>query len=264
MTNQSHVFLRNIKPALHLVKIRQILSAGYQDMYFSGRERSSQPLASIWSLCLRVREWYDNCPSDVPNYFSTLYRLEMLYTTILFLSPSYRYPELCDFHKALLLDRCMNYAAQLHQALEDPTVLPFVTFVDIQRVYQVGRRFIDLLCYDYDLLLSPSIPAAPPVAPGTPDPPPLHSEDRINCHARSVRCLSNIRDLLQYCSSKWSIGTLLEQFDQVSAPVQERLMRTPVAYYNGLGASPYVAEPSATLPPVSSRYLPFGMGQFNS
>lgn len=262
MTKQSHVFLRSIKPALHLVKIRQISSAGYQDMFYNGRERSLQPLASIWSLCLRIREWYDSCPKDVPNYFSTLYRLEMLYTTILILSPSHRYPELCDFHKALLLDHCMNYADQLHQALEDPTVLPFVTFVDVQRAYQVGRRFVELLTHDYHFLLSPSIPVAPPVPCGAPGPPPLRDEDRINCHARSVRCLAQIRDLLQYCSRKWDMSTLVEQFDQASVSIHERLMQTPMLYFNGPGS--YETESSYTRSPARSTYVPFDIGQFSS
>ena len=261
VTKQSHVFLRSIKPALHLVKIRQILSAGYHDMYYNGREPHSQPLVPIWSLCSRIREWFEHCPTDVPNYFTNLYRLEMLYTTIIILSPSHRYPEICDYHKALLLDHCMDYADQLHQALGDPSVLPSITFIDIQRVYQVGRRFVELLSHDYNLLLSGLIPEPPRMPPGTPDPPLLRNEDRINCHARSVRSMSRIRDLLQYCSRKWDMNTLLEQFDQASASIHKRLMQVPVMYFNGPGT--YMTEASTSLPPATSTYAPFDMGQFN-
>lgn len=248
LSGQNHVFLRSIDPALHIVKIRQILSTSYQNMYYSGREQSFQPLAQIWSLCCKVREWYDTSPGNLPDWLSALYRQEWLYTTIIILSPSHRCPELCDFNKVLLFDHCISYVGQLRQALEDPNALPTITFIDIQRGYQVGRRFVDMLNQDYDLLLSPSIPPHPAVPPGTPEPPSLCSENRLNSHARSMQCLTDIGSVLQYCRRKWDMSSLLEQFEHTSASTRKRLMQTPAVYFNGPGH--YVTETSTMLPAV--------------
>ncbi|KAJ5570077.1 uncharacterized protein N7459_009507 [Penicillium hispanicum] len=254
---QSHIFLRSPAPALHLVKIRQILSAGYQDMYFSARERSPQPLVQIWTLCFRAREWFHECPKNAPGHFSRLYRLELLYTIIVLLSPSHRYPVLCDYHQALLFDRCMDYINQIHQVLENPTLIPFLTFLDMQRVHQVGRRFVEVLTHNFDQLLNPTVPSPPPVPAGTPSPPVLAEEDRINCRPRAIRCLSYVRELLKYCAQKWDLRAPMEQFEKESAVLSQMLD-------SSMGYSPnqpaYVPSSSSSLPLVGNGYSGYHLG----
>lgn len=230
LLEQTHIFLRSPGPALHIVKIRQILSAGYQEMHYSGRDPSPQPLVLIWTLCWRAREWFQQCPKNAPNHFSLLYRLELLYTIIILISPSHRYPILHDYSKALLFDRCMDYISQIHQVLENPSALPFLTYLDIQRVHQVGRIFVNVLSDNYDMLISAAVPAPPPVPAGTPEPPVLGDEDLFNCHARAIRCLSYIRDMLKYCDRKWDIHGHLEQFEDESASIEKTLMDGSVGY----------------------------------
>lgn len=232
---QSHIFLRSPAPALHIVKIRRILSAGYQEMHYSGRDPSPQPLVLIWTLCWRAREWFHECPKNAPNHFSLLYRLELLYTIIILLSPSHRYPTLHNYNKALLFDRCMDYISQIHQVLENPSALPFLTYLDIQRVHQVGQLFVDVLSENYDHLISATVPAPPFVPAGTPDPPVLADEDLFNCHARALRCLSYIRDLLKYCARKWDLHGHLEQFEIESASVEKMLMDGSIGYITNQG-----------------------------
>ncbi|KAJ5168215.1 uncharacterized protein N7482_003809 [Penicillium canariense] len=235
-TEQSHIFLRSPIPALHIVKIRNILSTGYQDMYYSAREPAPQPLVQIWTLCFRAREWFHECPKNAPSHFSLLYRLELLYTNIILLSPSNRYPLLCDYNKALLFDRCMDYISQIHQVLENPSVLPFLTFLDISRVQQVGRRFVEVLIENFEFLLSPTLPSPPPVPPGTPDPPILAEEDRINCRPRAIRCLTYVRELLQYSARKWDLRAPLDEFERDSAPLAKMLRAASAGYVTHQGA----------------------------
>ncbi|KAJ5374836.1 hypothetical protein N7517_006842 [Penicillium concentricum] len=250
--DQSHIFLRNPAPALHIVKIRQILSAGYQEMQYSGRDPSPQPLVLIWTLCWRAREWFHQCPKNAPNHFSLLYRLELLYTIIILISPSHRYPTLHDYNKALLFDRCMDYISQIHQVLENPSALPFLTYLDIQRVHQVGRLFVDVLSDNYDKLISAAVPAPPSVPDGTPEPPVLADEDLFNCHARAIRCLSYIRDLLKYCDRKWDIHGHLEQFEDESASIEKTLMDGSVGYISNQGM--YSQDPLSGMPLAGDAY----------
>ncbi|KAJ5814915.1 hypothetical protein N7474_006692 [Penicillium riverlandense] len=256
--DESPFFLRSPVPALHIVKIRQILSNGYQEMYCSGRDPSPQPLVMTWTLCSRVRDWYHQRPKNAPGHFSLLYRLELLYTMIILLSPSHRYPILCDYNKALLFDRSMDYISQIHQVLENPSILPFMTFLDIQRVYQVGQKFVEVLSENFDLLLSPVVPRPPSVPAGTPDPPMLGEEDRINCRPRAIRCLAYVRDLMKYSARKWDLSYLLEKFEQSSAPLEERLVQNSVGYLPGQRI--YAQAPSSGLPPAGNGYSAYHLG----
>ncbi|KAJ6171125.1 hypothetical protein N7470_000192 [Penicillium chermesinum] len=239
-SDQSHIFLRSPAPALHIVKIRQILSAGYQDMYYSSREPSPNPIVQIWNLCSQTRDWYHQCPKNAPSHFSLLYRLELLYTITVLLSPSNRYPVLCDYNKAVLFDRCMDYISQIHQVLENPTALPFLTYLDILRVQQVARRFIEVLSQNLDLLLSPSVPVPPPVPAGTPSPPMLAQEDRVSCRPRARRCLHYISGLLGFAARKWDLREPLEEFQSESAALVERLTE-PTAHEMPLAGPAYSA-----------------------
>ncbi|KAJ6162998.1 hypothetical protein N7497_002977 [Penicillium chrysogenum] len=254
---QSHIFLRSPAPALHIVKIRQILSAGYQEMHYSGRDPSPQPLVLVWTLCWRAREWFHQCPKNAPHHFSLLYRLELLYTIIILLSPSHRYPTLHDYNKALLFDRCMDYISQIHQVLGNPSALPFLTYLDMQRVHQVGRLFVDVLSDNYDKLISAAVPAPPSVPAGTPEPPVLGAEDLFNCHARAIRCLSYIRDLLKYCDRKWDMHGHLEQFEVESASIEKTLMDGSMGYMSN---QMYSQDPLSGMPLAGDAYSGYHIG----
>ncbi|KAJ5779540.1 hypothetical protein N7457_007260 [Penicillium paradoxum] len=255
---QGHIFLRSPAPALHIVKIRQILSAGYQEMHYNGRDPSPQPLVLVWTLCWRARDWFDQCPKNTPNHFSLLYRLELLYTIIILLSPSHRNPTLHGYNKALLFDRCMDYISQIHQVLENPSALPFLTYLDIQRVHQVGRLFVNVLSDSYDQLISATVPAPPSVPAGTPDPPVLAAQDLFNCRARAIRCLSYIRDLLKFCARKWDLHAHLEQFEIESASVEKTLMDGSVGYLLNQGM--YAQDPLSGLPLAGDAYSGYHIG----
>ncbi|KAL1999470.1 hypothetical protein VTN02DRAFT_4459 [Thermoascus thermophilus] len=264
VAHQNHVFLRSLEPALHIFKIRQILSAGYQEMFYNGHCPSPQPLVLTWTLCAKAREWSDTCPKQMSCYFTLLCRLELLYTTIILVSPSHRDPAICDFSKAVLFDRCVDYVSQVHQVLENPSGFPFLSYVDVQRVHQVGRRFVEVLSQNYDKLLSRSMPEPPPVPYGTPEPPYLAPEDRINCLGRAIRCLDCIRSILQYRVRRWNMPDLLEGFERESAGLRRTLTRISAAYSAAPPAAPYVTASTLPLPVNGGSYPSYDPGQIGS
>lgn len=220
--------------AIHLIKIRRILSEAYQQMYFNGRDPVPHALARTWKFCADARDWYANAPETTKSSFGLLYRLELLYCTIVFLSPSFGDPNICDFSRVLLLDRCVDYISQLHQALEQPSSLPFFNVVDIHRARQIGDRLVKILDESFDLLMSNELPEPPAVPPGTPDPPYLAEEDRINCRARVARCLHYIIDILNHGSTRWNLRDELAQFLRDSSGVRQRLpTNTELSSYTG-------------------------------
>lgn len=227
-------------------------------MYYNTREPSPQPLVQIWTLCFQAKQWFHERPQNAPNHFSLLYRLELLYTMIILLSPSHKYPVLDDFNKALLFDRSMDYVSQIHQVLENPSVLPFLTFFDIQRVHQVGHKFVEILSENFDMLLSPRVPTPPPVPAGTPDPPILHEEDRLNTRPRAIHCIAYVRDLLKYCARKWDLRGPLEEFERQSTSLGKRLVDSPMSYVTNQRA--YTQAPSSGLPLAGNRYSGYHFG----
>lgn len=249
--HNENIFLKNWDCATHMFKIRRILSSGYQQMYFDGRDPVPYVLARTWRLCADAREWYANAPATTSNSFGLLYRLELLYCTIVFLSPSIGDPEICDFSRVVLFDRCIDYVSQLHQVLEQPSSLPFMTFVDIRRIYQIGNRFINILDQSYDLLLSNQLPEPPAVPPGTPEPPYLAVEDRINCRSRAARCLQYITDILRYGCTRWNMQNELDSFVRDSVTARQRLSQDE-------SLSSQVSSQMPTYPYVSQSVLAAG------
>jgi hypothetical protein len=152
----------------------------------------------------------------------------------------------------------MDYISQIHQVLENPSALPFLTYLDIQRVHQVGRLFVNVLSDNYDQLISAAVPAPPPVPAGTPEPPVLADEDLFNCHARAIRCLSYIRDLLKYCDRKWDVHAHLEQFEDESASIEKTLLDGSMGYMSNQGM--YSQDPLLGMPLAGDAYSGYHLG----
>lgn len=254
-TDQSHIFLHNSEPAWHLVKIRQILSTAYQRKYFNASDSVPHSLASNWTLFAKTREWFDHAPKAVPRYFPMLYKLELLYTNVMTLSPTSQYVALCDYDKVVLFDRCVQYIAELHRILQNDSWLPYMTFLDIQRAYQVGQRFMDLVARDFDLVLSPSVPELPPLPYETLVAPVLEVDCMINCQGRALECLFRTQNILQLGVRKWKIPELFDTFQQQSAWLRGQLMQPSVTYLPASGA--YVSAPLPSSGTGYTEYKPY-------
>ncbi|KAF7160915.1 hypothetical protein CNMCM5623_006477 [Aspergillus felis] len=242
-----------------MVKIRQILSTAYHNKYEYENEASLPNATSTWSLCYKAQEWLENAPQNTAGPFTILYTLEFLYTTVIILSPMHRFVGTSDYSKVLLFERCMDYIRKLHQILETPSLVPLMTYLDIQRAYQVSSRFLDLLDGHSELVLNPSVPPPPNIPFETPEPPVINNKDRVNCHARAIVCLDYTQDLLQYCLRKWGIATLLDAFQTVSASARKRLMQSPAIYIPGAGH--YVAGPPLH-PSAGGGYPGYDLGHY--
>ncbi|KAL4935601.1 hypothetical protein BDV06DRAFT_125338 [Aspergillus oleicola] len=249
--DQSYVFSRNSEPAWSVVRIRRILSAAYQENYLSVAETPAQTPASTWILCSQATEWFNNTPKSSSPYASIVYRLEFLYTTIIILSPSTRRLPSCNYTKLLLFNRCIEYIHQLHQILESRTWLPVMTSLDVQRVHQISRRFINILDQNMDLLVS-LVPPTPQVPDHFPTPPRLELEDCLQCHERAIEFLTQAGNILQYGAHKWNLHDLYQGFSKLAAPVRGQLSPSTVSYAPSLET--YVPDGNTVLGPTDFRY----------
>lgn len=250
--DQSYIFSRSLEPAWNIVKIRRILSGAYEEKYFTAIETFSQTPPSTWVLYSQATEWFNNLTTKNPSQFlHILYRLEFLYATIIILSPSTRHPPPCNYSKLLLFNRCIDYVRQLHQMLENQTSLFMMTSLDLQRVYQISRKFINILSQSADVLVSP-VPAIPQVPGDCSSPPILEFEDCLQCHERAIEHLNQVGSLLQYGARKWSLHHLLQDFLQLSTPVRAQLLTPTMSYTSSLPA--YIPEGPTVLAPDDYQY----------
>lgn len=223
---QNHVFLRSLEPAVHLFNMRRLQSACYQDMYYSGRTPSPEASTATWVFCDKARKWLESAPKGTPHYFAVLYELEYLYSLIVALSPSHRAPIIGELNKALIFKYAINFTARFHQVSQNPSWLPFMTYMDMQRVHVIGKRFLEILDSSYNQLLSGTIPEVPSVSPETPEPPSISPQDCTDCVRRALTCLDNITEIFEYAYQKWNVRELLDSFEQESRYMKSKLSQT--------------------------------------
>ncbi|KAL4759055.1 transcription factor domain-containing protein [Aspergillus foveolatus] len=248
---KTYIFSHSSEPAWNMVKIRRILSAAYQQKYFTTADRSFQSPASTWALYSQATEWFYNTPKNTSQVLAIRCHLEFLYTITVILAPSARHLPPCDYTKLLLFNRCIDYVYQLHQILESQIRLHVMDSIEIQRVYQTIRRLFNIVNQSFDVLMSP-VPAAPQVLEDCPKPPPLELEDCLRCHERALECLKQAGNLLQYGARRWNHHALSQEFQKLSAPVRSILLAPAVTYAPTLGS--YMPEEPAILPPADFLY----------
>ncbi|KAL2828946.1 fungal-specific transcription factor domain-containing protein [Aspergillus cavernicola] len=254
--DQCQILPRSSRLAWNMIRIRRILSEAYQKKYFTASELFSHPTTSTWVLCSQASDWFNNLPKDASQFPPTLYRLELLYTTTIILSPSSSHLPQCNYTRFLLFNRCIEYVGQLHRVLDNLEWLPMITFLDIQRVYQISRRFINILSQDFDLLVS-IIPAMPHVPDDCPSPPLLECEDCMQCHERATEYLNQAGELLQYGVRKWKLHNLLHDFLKMSAPVREQPLTPAFNYAPVMGT--YMLEGPPIMAPTDVQYTGFNL-----
>jgi len=240
----SHIFSRSLEPAWNIARIRQLLSEAYQRKYFADLTSSFKTPASTWVLASQASEWLSTVPKNAPISYPALYRLEHLYTTIIILSPSTRHIPPCNYTKLLVFNRCIDYIRELHQILQTRTWLPAITFLDIQRVYQISRRLINIITQDFDLLVG-FIPAVPQVPDDCPSPPLLECEDYLQFHERAAESLNQVDNLLSHGVRKWKLHSLLQDFRKISSPAREQSLSPAASYTTSIGT--YIPEGPAIM-----------------
>jgi hypothetical protein len=224
---QNHVFLRSLEPAVHLFNMRRLQSASYQEMYYNGRTASPEASTASWIFCDKARKWLETAPRGTPHYFAVLYELELLYSLIVALSPSHRAPIIGDLNRALIFKYSIDFIARFHQVVQNPSWLPFMTYMDMKRAQVVSKRFLEVLEGSYNqILLNGTIPEVPSVSPETPEPPSILPEDRTDCVHRALTCLDNITVIFEYAYQKWNVRELLDSFERESRYMKSKLSQT--------------------------------------
>ncbi|PGH17184.1 hypothetical protein AJ79_01322 [Helicocarpus griseus UAMH5409] len=262
------IFPKSIEPAIYLFKIRTIQSKAYHTMFFSGRNPSPTPESSLytWEVCAEAQDWFNAIPRTTPAQLVIFYNLELFYTFVILLSPSNLSPSVSPLHNVLLFEYAIKFVSQIHQIINSASWPLLLTYIDIQRVYTVASKWRDALDQSFDEILLDAFPEPPtPIPPGTHKPPYVSPVERIDSTGRALKCLYNIRYILNYASTRWNMSTLSDEFQNASVYLEKRLMQAKIQFrspqHHPINPAPVAAPvpfstPSYTIHPIQPQYIP--------
>jgi hypothetical protein len=204
------LWLQTYEHAQELIKLRQLQSQWYGDLFHSGRDRWHEPYPYIWDTCSKLQKWFQDLPPSISPNMHAFFELDMLYSYVYVLSPSPRVPAIDPFAQKLIFEYCIQYADLMLRLISDPGYKAPLTFYDAMRVYMTGRQFLDLLQQNPDSLLSGQPPPHPEVKPSTAPPPPVPPVSvppgetlvRFNT-VRSINCMKQISECLSRFGVRW-------------------------------------------------------------
>ncbi|PPJ53388.1 hypothetical protein CBER1_01006 [Cercospora berteroae] len=224
------LWLQSYEHVADLIKLRQIQSQWYTDLFQSGRTRWEEPYHYIWDTCDSMRKWFDNLSSSMSPNTRAFFELDLLYSYVYVLSPSPRVPVVHSFAQKLIFEYCIRYADLMLRIICDPGYTSPLTFYDAMRVYMTGRQFLDVLQHNIEGLLPGHVPAHPEVKPSTAAPPrmpvaALPSGDtvmRFNI-TRSISCIKQITECLSKFGIRWGYMSWNQRYQTETSGMLDEL-----------------------------------------
>lgn len=233
-SSDSHRWLKGSDHVRDLLRLRQIQSTCYSQLFQSGREPWSDPYPRLWSIYHDLANWFKTLSRNTAQHIRTYFELELLYSYVYFLSPSPRVPATSPYVQNLVFEHCISYATLLNQAINDPKHVVPITFYDAMRAYMTGRQFLDVLSTDADRLLTGDRPDAP-ISAGSREPPqaptlPLAPTDVHANIVRAISCIKQLTDALGMFGTRWGYMSWRDSFEKVAEPaltmLNQRLWET--------------------------------------
>ena len=197
--SRDQLFLRSMDTAPQLIKFRQIQSFCYQELFQSGRQPSQESWRSVWSALRDMHEWYHELPASLQEPMKAVFRSEMLFCSMLILSPSEKLSEITEFAENLIFEYALDYAEIMRSVCEETGKYVFYTYLDALRTSYVGRRLLDVLQSKQSPLLTAVAPSSPQLPSGSPPPPFLPnrgSEEKIDKAMKSIEQLTDVLEIL--------------------------------------------------------------------
>jgi hypothetical protein len=155
-SNNGTIWTRKYDLSLACVRLRQIQSEWYTKLFQSSREPMSDPYSYIWKIYREMDDWFNTLPANTSPPLKQLFNLDLLYSYVYILSPSYACPHPSEHAQRLVIEHCATYAKMILTTISTPPTekkpSPF-SFYDAIRVYMMGRNFVDTLSSNFESLI---------------------------------------------------------------------------------------------------------------
>ena len=210
--SRDQLFLRPMDTAPQLIKLRQIQSSCYQELFQSGRQPSESSWRSVWTTLSDLHEWYQRLPAGMQEPVKVAFKSEMLFSSILILSPSEKIHSVPDYAEALIFEYAVDYASSILSVCGGTEKCTISTYLDALRTSYVGRRLLDVLQSKQCRILDAGTPSSPLVPSGTLLPPPLPyrcSDEKVD---RARTGIEQLTGVLDYLGKRFGYSALSEDF----------------------------------------------------
>ena len=126
--NKEEIFRQTLEPAKQLFRLRQLESSTYQTLYLANRHE--MPWPDIASGLSQTRIWLENLSDSFSTPFRDLFRAEVLFVNVLFLSAPSTSQSPCEYGNASLFDNAIKYAETMSHLIHGPDQLaPYTSHV---------------------------------------------------------------------------------------------------------------------------------------
>lgn len=216
-------FLHCIEPSIQLSRLRQLQSSAYQKLFKSSCQTSQDLWQIICDSLNEMRSWMDRIPVMIEEPIKRLLQCELLYGSILILSPPGLLDTLNAYGQAMLFCYACEYTEIMLSMSEEQEKFAFYTSCDLLRVYLVARQFIAIFRDGPAHFIDGVTPVLPSFSSGCLPPPPipiLKSRQVLN---DAVRCLDGLDKLLKHLGVRYGNTDRWKEHRNNSKGVKEML-----------------------------------------
>lgn len=220
---QEKVFLHALDPAIQLFQLRQLQSSAYQRLFKSNYQRIEDPWQIMSDSLHEMHLWMAQLPNVIRKPMRKLLRSELLFGSILILSPPATSSSLKSYGKALLFSYACEFADIMSSINGDQEKFAFYTSHDILRTSFVAARFLAIIRDGPGQFLDGAMPEAPPPASGSIPPPSLpkwKTDEKLN---KAICCLDRLDKTLEHLSIRYGYPEPWMEFKDDSKVLKEML-----------------------------------------
>ena len=160
-SSAKQLFLRRLDPATQLIHFRQLQSTIYQKLFQSKRLLFDDTWPVMATAIQQMHLWVNSLSDRIRKPFRLVFRSEVLFTSILILSPTGLIGPSNDYGKFLTFEYAVEYAKRISLIVRDYENLAFYSSLEILRASFVAKCFLTLLINDHSLLFSGVTPQTP-------------------------------------------------------------------------------------------------------
>ena len=251
LTNQ--LFLRPLDPAVELIDLRQIQSKRYQKIFYSDRLSLKDAWPVMATALQEMHSWVDALSDQIKKPLKKLFRSDVLFSSVLILSPRGPVRSLSDYGKFLIFEYAIEYASLMASIEGNSEEFAFYTSDEVLRASFVARHFLELLGTESALLFSGMIPRVPmnhPPSSGIVAIPNRGVGEMLN---RAYRSLDLFERTLESLGSRYGYTDPLNEFKVKSSGLRRSLQASRESWNRsssiGLGQNSFSGIPTISTNP---------------
>lgn len=200
---QEQVFLHALDPAVQIFQLRQIQSAAYQRLFMSGHQNIKDPWPIMSDSLHELHLWMTQIPNVIRKPMKKLFHSEVLFASVLILSPPRLTSTLQPYSRALLFNYACEFADLMSSISGDLEKFAFYTSHDILRVSFVAIRFLAILRDSPRQFLHGSHPETPFSDLNLYPPPALPNWKPSEIRDKAIKGLKLFGEALKYLGTRY-------------------------------------------------------------